>query len=155
MHHHLRSLLLILTLSFTVTPLATRAETWFQEVKNIRREADAAEPRSKSFEIIPDGELTETCVKAGATFKNKGERVIVRRASIRVELPVAKEKDGVVYKYRTREVNYNGEPMWTGKWREPWTLGYFSYTVTATYKSNVYTKQFKVGREGVIGSGPK
>ena len=93
-------------------------------------------------------------MKAGATFKDKGERVIVRHAQIRVELPVGKEKGNIVYKYRIREVNYNGEPAWTGKWREPWAVGFFNYTVTATYKGNVYGRQFKVGRNGLISSNP-
>ena len=54
------------------------AETWFQEAKRIRQEADAIEPRSKSFEIQPVFELQEKLVMAGATFKNHGERTIVR-----------------------------------------------------------------------------
>lgn len=141
---------LFATIGLAMSPLASHAETWFQEAKRIRQEADAAEARSKAFEILPDCELTEESVKAGATFKNNGERVIVRNVQIRVELPVAKEKGNVVYKYRTREVNYNGEPAWMGRWRESWVMGYFNYTVTANYKGNVYTKQFKVGRDGVI-----
>jgi hypothetical protein len=133
---------------------AAHAETWFQEAKRIRKEADAIEARSKAFEILPDCELTEKAVRAAATFKDQGERVIVRHAQIRVELPVAKERGEVVYKYRVREVNYNGEPAWTGKWREPWAMGYFNYTVTATYKGNVYVRQFKVGRSGLLSSNP-
>jgi len=133
-------------------PLPTRAESWFQEVKRIRKEADATEARSKTFEILPDCELTEKSLKAGATFKDKGERVIVRHAEVRVELPVGREKGNTVYKHRVREVNYNGEPAWTGKWREPWAMGYFNYTVTATYKGHVYVRQFKVGRTGLLSS---
>jgi len=131
-------------------PLAANAETWFQEAKRIHKEADAIEPRSKTFEILPDYELAEKSVKAGATFKDNGQRVIARHVQIRVELPVANEKGSVIYQYRTREVSYNGEPAWSGRRREPWTMGYFHYTVTATYKGNVYTKQFKVGREGLL-----
>ena len=143
-----------LAIGLAMMPLSTHAETWFQEAKRIRKEADATEARSKAFEIIPDGELTEKSVKAGATFKNNGERVIVRRAQIRVELPVGREKGNVVFKYRVREVNYNGEPAWAGKWREPWTMGFFHYTVTATYKGNVYVRHFKVGRSGLLSSNP-
>jgi len=143
-------LLALAAISFGVMPPATHAETWFQEVKRIRKEADLSEPRSSNFEILPDCELAEKSVRAGATFKDKGERVIVQRAQIRVELPVAKGKENVIYKYRTHEVSYNGEPTWTGRWREPWAMGYFTYTVTATYKGNVYTRQFKVGRSGVL-----
>jgi len=135
-------------------PLATHAETWFQEAKRIRKEADVTEARSQKFEILPDCELTEKTVKAGATFKDKGERVIVRHAVIHVELPVGREKGAVVYKYRDRVVNYNGEPMWTGRWRESWAMGSFAYTVTDTYKGNVYSRQFKVGRNGVLPSKP-
>jgi len=134
--------------------VASHAETWFQEVKRIRKEADAMEVRSKKFEIIPDCELADKSVKAGATFKDKDERVIVRRAVIHVELPVGREKGAVVYQYRDRTVNYNGEPTWTGRWREPWAMGSFTYTVTATYKGNVYSRQFKVGRNGVLSSNP-
>jgi len=143
-------ILLLGAIGLALRPISTHAETWFQEARRIRKEADAIEPRSKTFEILPDCELTEKSVKAGATFKNHGERVIVRHAHIRVELPVRKEKDNVVCKYRTRDVNYNGEPTWTGHWREPWAMGYFNYTVTATYKGNVYSQQFKVGRAGVL-----
>ncbi len=89
-------------------------------------------------------------MKAGATFKNNGERVIVRRAHIRVDLPVAKVNGSLVYKHRERDVSYNGEPIWTGHWREPWAMGSFSYTVTATYKGNVYVREFKVGRNGLV-----
>jgi len=135
-------------------PVAAHAETWFQEAKRIRQEADGVEARSKKFEIIPDCELAEKAVKAGATFKDKGERVIVRRAVIHVELPVGRDKGSVVYKYRDRVVNYNGEPMWTGRWREPWAMGSFRYTVTATYKGNVYSREFKVGRNGVLVGNP-
>lgn len=149
MHRPLR-LLFLAAIGFVVMPPATQAETWFQEVKRIRQEADQGEARSSTFEILPDCELAEKSVKAGATFKDKGERVIVQRAQIRVELPVAKEKENVIFKYRTRELSYNGEPTWTGRWREPWAVGYFTYTVTATYKGNVYTRQFKVGRSGVL-----
>lgn len=133
-------------------PIAANAETWFQEAKRIHKEADVIESRSKTFEILPDCELREKSVKAGATFKDKGERVIARHVQIRVELPVANEKGGVIYRYRTREVNYNGEPTWSGRWREPWATGYFHYTVTATYKGNVYTKRFKAGRSGLLAS---
>lgn len=147
MHRSLR-FLLFTAISFATMPLAAHAETWFQEAKRIRRQADHTEARSKTFEILPDCELTEKSVKAGATFKDNGEQVIVRRAQIRVELPVAKGNGNVIYKYRTCEVSYNGEPIWTGRWREPWVMGYFNYTVTATYKGNLYTKQFNVGRDG-------
>jgi hypothetical protein len=153
MHSFLRTILLI-TIALATMPGAARAETWFQEAKHIRKEADAVEARSKSFEILPACELTEKSVRAGATFKNNGERVIVRHAHIRVELPVATAKGSVVYKYRDREVHYNGEPAWTGRWSEPWKMGYFSYTVTATYKGNVYTRRFKVGRDGLLSNTP-
>ncbi|MEP6673074.1 MAG: hypothetical protein ABJF10_28190 [Chthoniobacter sp.] len=146
---------LLAAICCAMLPLAFHAETWFQEAKRIRQEADATEARSKKFEILPDCELTEKSVKAGATFKDKGERVIVRRAVIHVELPVGREKGSVVYKYRDRKVNYNGEPAWTGRWREPWAMGSFTYTVRATYKGNVYVRQFKVGRNGVLTSSPK
>jgi len=146
---------LLAVICLALMPLSVHAETWFQEVKRIRQEADAVEVRSKKFEIIPDCELTEKSVKAGATFKDKGERVIVRRAVIHVELPVGREKGAVEYKYRDRAVNYNGEPVWTGRWREPRAMGSFSYTVTATYKGNVYTGQFKVGRNGLLPSNPR
>jgi hypothetical protein len=145
---------LLLAFGLAMMPPTAHAETWFQEVKRIRKEADATAARSKTFEILPDCELTEKSVKAAATFKDQGERVIVRHAQVRVELPVGTEKGNVVYKYRVREVNYNGEPAWTGKWREPWTMGYFNYTVTATYKGNVYVRQFKVGRSGLLSSNP-
>ena len=147
-------ILLFAVLGLAVLPPTTHAETWFQEVKRIRKEADATEARSKAFEIVPDCELTEKSVKAGATFKDKGQRVIVRHAQVRVELPVGKDKGNVVHKYRTQEVNYNGEPTWTGRWKQPWAMGYFNYTVTATYKGNVYVQTFKVGRDGVISSNP-
>lgn len=147
-------ILLFAALGFTILPHTTHAETWFQEAKRIRKEADVTEPRSKAFEIVPDCELTEKSVKAGATFKDKGQRVIVRHAQVRVELPVRKEKGSVVHKYRTHEVNYNGEPTWTGRWKEPWAMGYFNYTVTATYKGNVYVRHFRVGRDGVVSSNP-
>jgi hypothetical protein len=140
----------LFVIGFVALPHATHAETWFEEAKRIHKEADAVEPRSTTFEILPDFELAENSVKAGATFKNNGERVIVRSAQVRVELPVAKEKGNVIYKYRTRELTYNGEPAWTGRRKEPWAMGYFNYTVTATYKGNVYTKQFKVGRDGLV-----
>src|SRR5260221_9044201 len=152
MHHRT---FLLLAIGLAMMPLPTHAETWFQEAKRIRKEADATEARSKTFEILPDFELTEKSVKAGAKFKNNGERVIVRRAQIRVELPVGREKGNVVYKYRVREVNYNGEPAWTGKWREPWAIGFFNYTVAATYMGNVYSQQFKVGRSGLGSSNPR
>ncbi|MDR3404098.1 MAG: hypothetical protein P4L99_16495 [Chthoniobacter sp.] len=147
--------LFLAAICFAMMPLAAHAETWFQEAKRIRKEADVVEARSKKFEIIPDCELTEKSVKAGATFKDKGERVIVRRAVIHVELPVGREKGAVVYKYRDRAVNYNGEPMWTGRWREPWAMGSFSYAVTAIYKGNEYRREFKVGRIGLLASNPK
>jgi hypothetical protein len=134
-----------------IGPVDLRAEpTWFQEAKHIRKDADTVAPRSKTFEIVPDCELTEKSQKARATFTDAGERVIVRHAQIRVELPVRREKGDIVYKYRTRDVSYNGEPEWNGRWREPWTMGFFNYTVTVTYKGNVYTRQFKVGQEGLI-----
>jgi hypothetical protein len=150
-----RPTLLLATIGLASMPLATHAETWFQEAKRIRKEAAASEARSKLFEILPDCELTEKSVKAGATFKDYGERVIVRRAQIRVELPVAKKNGSIIYKYRYRNVSYNGEPTWTGRWREPWAMGFFNYTVTATYKGNVYVRHFKIGREGLLSSNPK
>ena len=147
-------ILLLAAIGLAMMPLSAPADTWFQEAKRIRKEADATEARSKTFEILPDCELAEKSVKAGATFKDKGERVIVRHAQVRVELPVGTEKGKVVYKYRVHEVNYNGEPAWTGKWREPWTMGFFNYTVTATYKGNVYVRQFQVGKDGLLSSNP-
>ncbi|EDY19254.1 hypothetical protein CfE428DRAFT_3431 [Chthoniobacter flavus Ellin428] len=135
-------------------PLTTQAETWSQEAKRIRKEADVVAARSKSFEILPDCELTEKSVKAGATFKDKGERVIARHAQVRVELPVAKVKGAVIYKYRSRDVDYNGEPAWTGRWKQPWAMGFFNYTVTATYKGNVYVRHFRVSRDGVVSNDP-
>lgn len=145
-------ILLLVGIGLALLPHTIHAETWFQEAKRLRQEADATEPRSKSFEILPDGELTERSVKAGATFKDKGERVIVRHAQVRVELPAGKEKGSVIYKHRTRDVSYNGEPTWTGRWKESWTMGYFNYTVTATYKGKVYVQTFKVRRDGVVSS---
>jgi len=144
--------LLLAAIGLAMLPLSAGAETWFQEVRRIRKEADATEPRSKTFEILPDCELTEKTVKAGATFKDNGERVIVRRAQIHVDLPVTKVNGAIIYKHRDRVMRYNGEPAWTGRRREPWAMGFFAYTVTATYKGNTYIRQFKVGRNGLMTS---
>lgn len=137
-----------------LSPLSTYGETWFQEAKRIRLEADAIEPRSKSFEILPDFEFTEHSIKAGAIFKNKGQRVIAKHTWVHVELPVGATADKPVYKFRERVVNYNGEPTGTGRSRDTWAAGFFSYTVTATYKGNEYVRSFKVGKAGLISSNP-
>jgi len=101
---------------------------------------------------VPDFSFAPDTVSAGALFKNKGERVIVRRAQIHVNLPVRKVAGRIVSKERIRDQSYTGEPKWSGRWHEPWTLGFFHYTVVATYKGNVYTASFQIGRNGLMES---
>jgi hypothetical protein len=144
----------IVTAFLAFVPFTSRAESWFQEAKRIRLEADATEPRSKSFEILPDFEFTENSIKAGAIFKNNGQRVIAKHTWIHAELPAGTVSGKAIYKFRDRVVNYNGEPAWTGRSRETWAVGFFSYTVTVTYKGNEYVRSFKVGKAGLISSNP-
>ena len=143
--------LLVLALCLAL-PLGGRAESWFQEAKRIKREADVAVSRSGSFQILPVANLTPEAVSAGAFFQDKGGRVIVRTARIHVSVPVKKASGQVVQVERNREQHYTGEPTWSGWWRDPWKVGYFDYTVTATYKGNVYTASFRISPDGVVES---
>ena len=145
--------LLLLAICFAA-PLAGRAESWFHEARQIRKEADATAPRSKHFEILPVSTFTAEQVSAGALFQDKGDRVIVRQVQIHASVPVRHVDGKTVLKQRDREQHYTGEPAWSGRWRDPWKVGYFDYTVTATYKGNVYIASFKVGREGLLGEQP-
>ena len=79
----------------------------------------------------------------------------MRHAQIRVNLSVGKAQGQTVFKERIREQDYTGEPSWSGRWREPWGLGFFTYTVTATYKGNVYTTVFKVGKDAPTSAKPE
>jgi len=141
----------LLLLAFCgAAPLLSRAESWFQEARQIREDADATEPRSKHFAILPVSTFTVDQVSAGAFFQNNGERVIARRVQIHVSVPITGANGHIVLQQRDREQQYTGEPAWSGRWRDPWKVGYFDYTVTATYKGNVYTASFKIGRDGLI-----
>ena len=145
--------LLFLALCFA-SPLVCRAESWFHEARQIRKDADTTAPRSKYFEILPVSTFTADHVSAGALFQDNGERVIVRQVRIHVSVPIRRADGKIVSKQRDREQRYTGEPAWSGRWRDPWKMGYFDYTVTATYKGNVYTASFKVGRDGLLASNP-
>jgi hypothetical protein len=137
---------------FVSMALSARAESWFQEARQIRKEADATEPRSRNFEILPVSTLSTDQVSAGAFFQNNGTRVIVRRVQIHLSVPVKRADGRTTLKERNREQHYTGEPLWSGRWRDPWKVGYFDYTVTATYKGNVYTASFKIGHDGLLAS---
>ena len=129
-------------------PEVGRAESWFQEARAIRKQADAAEPRSKTFEILPIFNFTPELVSAGAFFQDQGERVIVREVKIRVSTPVKRSNGETVREERERTQHYTGEPTWSGWWRDPWKTGHFDYSVTATYKGNVYETSFRISPEG-------
>ena len=98
------------------------------------------------FEILPDYHLTQRWVKAGAYFRNNGQRVKVDRVTIHVTLPVS--PNGSDFNYETREHRETnvGEPDWSGWWDEPWRMGFFHYTVTADYAGRQFKKTFVVGR---------
>jgi hypothetical protein len=70
----------------------------------------------------------------------------VRHVQIEVHLPVRKVQGQFVFKDRVRAQDYAGEPSWFGRWSEPWQIGFFTYTVTATYQGNIYVANFRVGR---------
>jgi hypothetical protein len=150
MKFHCR-ILLLLTLCLGL-PCAARAESWFKEARQIRKDADQTEPRSKNFEILPVSTFSADGLSAGAFFQDKGERIIARRVQIRVSLPVRREKGQLVFKERVREQSYTGEPGWSCRWREPWAMGFFNYTVSATYKGHVYTASFNIGKNGLTDS---
>jgi hypothetical protein len=98
------------------------------------------------FIILPDYHLTPQWVKAGAYFKYNGKRVKVSHVNIHVLLPVSRDGNNYIYKTRRHNENNVGEPDWSGWWHEPWKMGFFYYTVTATYNGRVYKKVFVVGR---------
>jgi hypothetical protein len=129
-------------------PLVGRAGSWFQEARDIRKQADASAPRSQKFEILPIFNFTPELVSAGAFFQDKGQRVIVRDVKIHLSAPMKRAKGEIVREERERTQHYTGEPTWSGWWREPWKAGYFDYTVTATYKGNVYETSFRISPEG-------
>jgi hypothetical protein len=139
----------VLALGWCVAvPGVSGAESWFQEANAIRKQADGTEPRSPKFEILPIFNFTPELVSAGAFFQDKGERVIVREVKIHVSTPVKRSNGETVREERERTLHYAGEPTWSGWWREPWKTGYFDYTVTATYKGNVYETSFRISPEG-------
>jgi hypothetical protein len=138
---------LALSLLALGTP-ASRADSWFKEARQIRREADATEPRAKKFQIVPIFNFTPKLVTAGAFFQDNGERVIVREVRIRASAPVKRSNGQVVLERRERTQHYTGEPTLSKWWREPWDAGYFDYTVTATYKGNVYEATFRITADG-------
>src|SRR5437870_3989210 len=96
------------------------------------------------FRILPDYHLTPEWVKAGAYFRNNGVRVKASQVNIHVMLPVS--FNGNDFNYKTRDHNENnvGEPDWSGWWDEPWRMGFFYYTVSATYNGEVYQQVFVV-----------
>ena len=98
------------------------------------------------LEILGDYHLTPTWVKAGAYFKDGKDRVKVSHVQIDVMLPVSKNGNDFNYKTRQHKEDNVGEPDWSGNWDEPWGMGFFYYTVKATYQGKQFSKTFVVGR---------
>jgi hypothetical protein len=106
----------------------------------------AGSAHAGELEILGDYHLTPKWVKAGAYFKDGGNRVKVSHVKIEVMLPVSKNGNAFNYKTRVHDEDNVGEPDWSGNWDEPWAMGFFYYTVKATYQGKQFTKTFIVGR---------
>lgn len=110
--------------------------------------------------IYPDYHMTPEWCKAGIYCKYKGNDVNVDSVKISIYLPI---KDSLWGYREHNEINVR-DPDWSGWWDEPYSNGFFIYTVKAKYggiwyetgfyvsnKSNVFPYSFdRVSKDGLI-----